>query len=221
MTGGVVHRIGSKSGLIRLHVKNLRRLIPSESRDMHTILDKIERDNEYMLELGESLFRPAYAAETPSVSVDVNTLLNDAVRLADIPPGVELSLQTTDVPPVRGNRFLVDIFVELITNAIKAMEGQKKKELVIHSQPTDERHVAVAFEDSGCGIAPEEMSRLFNLFYTRGRDGEAPSSGGYGLWYCKTIITRMGGDLQIESEEGKGTTCTVLLKQYDEGGNRK
>jgi len=211
LAGGVAHRVGSKGGLIRLHVNNLRKLMPEEKDDVYAILDKIERDNDYLIELSDALFKPAEAAETPVGPVNVNQLLRRSIRGASIPPEVELSLQLADVPLINGNRFLVDVFVELISNAIRAMSGREEKKLVVCSQLVDSSNVAVICEDTGCGIAPEEMSKIFDLFYTRGKGVPTPSRGGYGLWYSKSIVTRMGGDLRIESEVGKGTKCTVLL----------
>ena len=218
LAGGVAHRVGSKGGLIRLHVNNLRELIAPDNRDAHTILDKIERDNEYLIELSDALFKPAYAAETPVGPVDVNQLLRQAVRQAAIPSDIKVSFHPGDVPRVDGNKWLVDVFVELITNAVRAMSERAEKRLTIRSQQIDESTVAVVFEDTGHGIAPEEWSRLFDLFYTRDRRGEIPARGGYGLWYSKSIVTRMGGDLRIESEVDKGTKCIVLLPAAKEGG---
>jgi len=211
LAGGVAHRVGSKSGLIRLHVQKLRRLIPQEAADAHAVLDKIERETEYLTELSDVLFMPANAAETPVGPVDVNQFLAQAVRQAIIPSDVELTLHKENVPSVVGNRWLVEVFVELITNAVTAMSKSEKKRLTIRPQPVDESRIAVVFEDTGCGIAPEDISKLFTLFYTRGESEDLSGRGGYGLWYSKSIVTRMGGDLQIESEVGKGTTARVLL----------
>ena len=211
LAGGVAHRVGSKGGLIRLHVNNLRKLVPPENDDVYAVLDKIERDNGYLIELSDELFKPADAAETPVGPVDVNQLLRQAIRRAAIPPDIDLSFHEEDVPRVVGNRWLVEVFVELITNALRAMSESEEKRLTIHSQLIDENSMAIVFEDTGCGIASEEMPKLFNLFYTRSRGEETPSRGGYGLWYSKSIVTGMDGDLQIESEAGKGTQCTVLL----------
>ena len=201
-----------------MHVSNVRKLIVPESRDAHAILDKIERDNEYLIELSDALFKPAYAAETPVGPADVNQLLRKAIRQAAIPSDIKVSFHPGDVPRVNGNKWLVDVFVELIANATRAMSERAEKRLTICSRRVDENTVAVVCEDTGCGIAPEEQLKLFDLFYTRGRGEETPARGGYGLWYSKSIITRMGGDLRVESEVDKGTKCTVLFPVAKEGG---
>jgi GAF domain-containing protein len=217
MAGGVAHRVGSKGGLIRLHVNKLRRLITDERNDVHTVIDKIERDNEYLIELSEMLFKPAEAAETPLTPVDVNRLLNQAARNVDISPDVDFSLELADdLPPVNGNRFLVDVFVELMENALRAMSESDEKRLYLRSRVIDKNNVAVICKDTGCGIESEEMSKLFEIFYTRGEREQTPSKGGYGLWYSKSIVTKMEGDLEIESKPGKGTRCTVLLQVASE-----
>jgi len=211
LAGGVAHRVGSKGGLVRLHVNNLRKLIPPDNSDAHAILDKIKRDNEYLIRLSDALFKPAYAAETPVGLVNVNQLIREAIRRTAIPRDVELDFLEGDVPQVNGNRWLVEVFLELMSNAIRAMKACDEKKLNIRSEPADGDRVAVICEDTGCGIDPAGLRQIFDLFYTRGKDEEAPNRGGYGLWYCKSIVTKMGGDLQIQSEVGKGTKCMVLL----------
>ena len=64
-------------------------------------------------------------------------------------------------------------------------------------------------EDEGAGISEEDIPYLFERFY-RGRDSEG---FGLGLPICKELIQRMGGEIHLESEEGKGTTIVIRLPE--------
>jgi GAF domain-containing protein len=219
LAGGVAHRLGSRGGLIRLHVnqirellpiKELKKTLPSKTDEMCTILDNIEKNNEYLLELSEALFKPASASETPLGSVNVNQLLQQAIRRVNKPSEVQLSVTKGKIPPIVGNKWLVEVFIELITNSIKAMKKSKIKELNVRTQLADKHHVSIFITDTGIGISKAEIDKVFNLFYTHNEDADSGKHG-FGLWYCKAIVNRMGGDLKLVSELGAGTTCSILL----------
>jgi GAF domain-containing protein len=219
LAGGVAHRLGSRGGLIRLHVnqirellpiKELKKALPTTADETCTLLDNIEKNNEYLLELSEALFKPASASETPLGSVNVNQLLQQAIRRANIPSEVRLSVAKGKIPLVVGNKWLIEVFIELITNAVKAMTKSKIKELNISTQLADERHVSIFVTDTGIGISKAEIDKVFNLFYTHTDDADSGKHG-FGLWYCKAIVNRMGGDLELVSKLGAGTTFSILL----------
>jgi two-component system NtrC family sensor kinase len=102
------------------------------------------------------------------------------------------------------------MFIELITNSIKAMKKSKIKELNVRTQLADKHHVSIFITDTGIGISKAEIDKVFNLFYTHNEDADSGKHG-FGLWYCKAIVNRMGGDLKLVSELGAGTTCSILL----------
>lgn len=95
---------------------------------------------------------------------------------------------------------ILQVFVNLITNAIHAME--EKGSLTIstaHANGT----VQVAISDTGCGIAPEHLQKIFNPFFSTKPAGKGT---GLGLYNVKTIVKKYQGELEVESELGKGTT---------------
>jgi two-component system NtrC family sensor kinase len=104
---------------------------------------------------------------------------------------------------------LTDVFVELITNAIKAMPDGGR--LTIVGEGTRDNHVEVRFSDTGCGISPADREKIFDLFFTTDK-----KSLGFGLWWVKTFLLSQGGTISVESEKGKGTTVTVRLPIGDD-----
>jgi signal transduction histidine kinase len=71
--------------------------------------------------------------------------------------------------------------------------------------------VHIEFIDNGSGIPAEDLNRVFDPFYTTKEPGKGT---GLGLSVSLSIVEDMGGDIKAESEEGKGTTMTVILPLY-------
>lgn len=104
---------------------------------------------------------------------------------------------------------LVQVFVNLIVNALQAMnEGCK---LTIDSSDSNADWVRIAFRDTGCGISEENMEKLFTPFFTT---REEVKGVGLGLAVSHGIIERHGGSIEVASEVGKGSTFTVVLPAY-------
>jgi signal transduction histidine kinase len=78
--------------------------------------------------------------------------------------------------------------------------------------------VAVEVQDNGTGIAPEHLSRLFEPFFTTKPVG---TGTGLGLSICHGIVTRLGGDITVDTVKGQGTTFRVLLPSAPADAERK
>lgn len=98
---------------------------------------------------------------------------------------------------------IVQIFVNLMTNAIHAMEG--KGSLTLSTDQTNGR-VRISISDTGCGIPPENLQKIFDPFFTTKTNGMGT---GLGLYNVRTILRKYHGDLTIQSEVGKGTTFSL------------
>jgi signal transduction histidine kinase len=141
-------------------------------------------------------------------------MLKDAIRVANVPRNVDVVMVfDKSLPKVQTKRLLVDVFVELTTNAINAMSGSTVKRLEIGSRASDAGFVEVWFKDTGRGIAKKELDRVFDLFYTTAEKKEAAEgvSKGFGLWWIKTFLNSQGGQIAVESDLGKGTTFQMRL----------
>jgi signal transduction histidine kinase len=111
-----------------------------------------------------------------------------------------------DVPRVRCSPSQINqVFLNLLTNAADAIE--ESGEIVIRTVAENES-VSVSISDTGCGISEENLARIRDPFFTTKEVGKGT---GLGLSIVDRIVTSHGGDLSIESKEGKGTTVTIVL----------
>jgi two-component system sensor kinase FixL len=98
------------------------------------------------------------------------------------------------------------VLLNLMRNAIEAMEGMAKRELVVSTRLTDENMVEVSVTDTGSGIAPEIAEKLFQPFVTT-----KPQGMGVGLSISRTIVEAHGGKLWAEPNAGGGTVFRLTL----------
>jgi signal transduction histidine kinase len=111
------------------------------------------------------------------------------------------------VPPVLGHASeLTQVFVHLLLNAAQALEGTAGQ--ITLRSAVQGHHVVASITDTGRGIPPEDLPRLFDPFFTTRPPGQGT---GLGLAVCHGIITRHGGTIDLDSTLGQGTTVTVRL----------
>jgi signal transduction histidine kinase len=111
---------------------------------------------------------------------------------------------------VRGNEGkLFQVFLNLVINAAHAMRSETPSEHVLRVRTRLEgERVRIDISDTGHGIPPEVLSRIFDPFFTTKPTGVGT---GLGLSISHSIVQKMGGEITVESEVGRGTTFTVRL----------
>jgi signal transduction histidine kinase len=170
-------------------------------------LNEIERSaNEAMESVRENLshLRPITLAE-----VNVARCVNAAIEAAHLPAGIQLRVNGLDELPhvVAAHRSLSLVFTNLLDNAQDAMSGQG---LIAISGINGKSWVEVILVDSGPGIPPELHERIFELSYS-GRSQGRGSKLGFGLWWVKTLMARLGGSVTVESDGLHGAAFRVRL----------
>jgi PAS domain S-box-containing protein len=117
-----------------------------------------------------------------------------------------------DLLPVVGDRVqLQQVVLNLVMNGIEAMSGveERPRELIIRTQNDDADQVRVAIQDSGIGLDPQSMERIFDAFYTTKRGGM-----GMGLSISRSIIQNHGGKLWAVANEGPGMSVQFTIPKY-------
>lgn len=105
---------------------------------------------------------------------------------------------------------LRSILFNILSNAIKYKSPDRAPEIRIRTEKSDEFTI-LSIQDNGLGINDEQKKNIFGAFR---RAHEHVEGMGIGLYLVKKTVTNAGGDMELESEEGKGSTFKVYFKNY-------
>jgi PAS domain S-box-containing protein len=157
-----------------------------------------------------------------SVRLDINQVILDVIALIRREMdahAISLRLELgSQLASVSGDRIqLQQVMMNLLMNGIQAMRGVtgRRRELLIRSHAYDSDQIIVAVEDSGTGIEPEHIDRLFNAFFTTKPDGV-----GMGLSICRSIIEQHGGRIWAARNSGAGSTFQFTLTAFQEAASQ-
>ncbi|HEV3191201.1 MAG TPA: response regulator, partial [Polyangiaceae bacterium] len=145
--------------------------------------------------------------------VDVRRAIDSSCRMAqnEIRHRARLVKDYREVPPVDANESHIgQVILNLLVNAAHSLpEGHAgEHEIRVGTRTSDRGAVLIEVADTGSGIAPENIARIFDPFFST----KPPGVGtGLGLAICKRIVDELGGQIEVESEIGKGTRFRVLL----------
>jgi two-component system NtrC family sensor kinase len=212
LTSGIAHELNNPLNNISLTTEslldNLERYSPAEQRALlEDIFTQVER--------ASSTVRNLLDFTRQEQPVFVSTLLPDilesAARLVRNEAAlnqVEVVIETAeDLPPIRAcARNLEQVFLNLFLNAIQAMPRGGNLRVHAHRQGADMVRVDVA--DTGTGIAPADLQRIFDPFYTTKDVGEGT---GLGLTVVLRLVENHGGRIEVDSRPGEGTVFSVFL----------
>jgi signal transduction histidine kinase len=136
-------------------------------------------------------------------------------RVATPEHGVSVAMQLSEgLPHILGDRVqLQQVILNLIMNAIEAMNevSEGSRELLISTREVEPGGVLVAVSDSGPGLPPANLARIFEPFYTTKSNGL-----GMGLSICRSIVEAHGGQLWAAPNEPRGAVFCVMLPTGDE-----
>lgn len=187
--------------------------VKAEGHGMLTLIDDV-------LELarlgaGEARLRPE-----PFAPIMLLTQIGDLVRPSAERYGTEVVVHADSLPMLIGDvASLRRILLNFATNAVKATRGGRVQlSATLDAAGADGSTVTFAVTDTGCGIAPEDIPRLFRDFGMLERDGPTADGTGLGLAICRRLATEMGGDVGVESTLGEGSRfwLRVNLPKADE-----
>jgi len=145
---------------------------------------------------------------------DINQLVTETLSRAEIPENITASTDfAVDMAPVSVDPVQIgQVFLNLIDNAVQAMGAGGA--LKISTRIKDEATEAI-FADEGCGIPTNNLEKIFEPLFTTKTKGI-----GLGLALIRTLVEGHGGRIEVESEEGKGSTFTVRFVEKTHSSQR-
>jgi len=208
ITAGIAHDVGTPMTTILGYAELLLRSAPdgkSRERAQH-IVDQVRRVTD-LLQTLLNIARPRRARPEPIAIADVLDHSVDFFREKLRGRGIVVERDFAARPTVVADRDRIEqVFLNLIVNAADAMPDGGTLSVRIGS-PSAEL-VEDSIEDTGVGIAPADLDRIFDAFYTTKERGKGT---GLGLLVSKRIVHEHGGTLRVESEPGHGTRFTIAL----------
>ncbi|HSR68314.1 MAG TPA: HDOD domain-containing protein [Acidobacteriota bacterium] len=215
LAAGAAHEINNPLTVISGHAELM--LLTTEDEKHKKRLQEIVRQIERISEITGDLMGLARPAEPQVEPVRVDSildrtldLLRQRMRLANIEVVRHFA---QEVPPVLGDsKQLEQVFLNLCINAVQAMKEGGKLTLSLR-RGENPKEVEIDFQDSGEGIAPQDLPSIFDPFFTTKREGEGT---GLGLAICLTIIRNHGGRVLVSSKPGQGSTFRIVLPRAGE-----
>jgi signal transduction histidine kinase len=212
LAAGVAHEIGNPLNSLHIHLQLMERSVQKLHDGAKTELEQsieVARSEVNRLDSIVTQFLKAVRPSRPQLRPEnVNTIVEEAVRfftpeLQNREIVVEQELRS-DLPLLQLDRDqMKQAFYNIIKNSLEAMH--RHGTLRIRTD-LDDTHVIIRFVDTGCGMSAENLSRVFEPYFTT-----KPVGTGLGLLIVRRIVREHGGELSIESSEGKGLTLTIRL----------
>ncbi|TMK72002.1 MAG: HAMP domain-containing protein [Actinobacteria bacterium] len=175
-------------------------------------LSRLSDDAERVSRLTDALLTlariDAVGRETNDV-IDISVVIDEAVQAVAPPDGIDVSVEVKNGVAAEGDAVLLrQVLIGLLTNAFKNTSAPGAVTLRARREGAGE--VLIEVEDTGSGIAADEVGRVFERFY-RGSQRLEQEGFGLGLSIAKRMVNVMGGDIGVDSEVGVGSTFWVRL----------
>lgn len=209
LSSSVAHEMRNLLGVIRNAAFNIDRALPDCDPALQRNLDMINRSVGRARQFIDNLLNlsrmPAGAEEVIDIGAAVDELLVLFYKEMEW-RNIELlrHYETLCLFHIDRNR-LQECVLNLVINAIQSMDHDGV--LTVRVAPW-RKGVRIQVEDTGCGIAPETITHIFNRFFTTKASGEGT---GLGLTISKTLAQELGGDIEVSSTLGKGSVFSILL----------
>ena len=222
LTAGLAHEIATPLNIISGRAEYLLSELGEadiRSENLKVIISQIER----ITELVKRLLTLAGSEKTKIENVNINNVISDMLAFMErkiINSGINIeTFLGENLPSIKINQHrLQQVFINIISNSLDAMQKGGKISLrtyLIMEEAKPEimpsRHrsfICTEISDTGCGIEEKHINKIFDPFFTTKKSGEGT---GLGLAITKSIIEEYGGDIEVKSSVGKGTTFIIRL----------
>jgi len=223
LAAAIAHEIRNPLNYINLTLDHLRSSFAPEDRSKRETFERlanqlkseVARINRHITDFLK-YSRPSALELEP---LDLRVQAEDAMRVISgqaAESGIETGLQESDKLPlvVADKDSLRSVFTNLLLNSLEAMDGEGGSiEVKLAAEAAN--RVRVEISDTGRGIAPEDIAKIFEPYHSTKETGT-----GLGLAIVKKAIDDHGGSITVSSKQGEGTTFTIILPAKPEDGGK-
>jgi two-component system sensor histidine kinase BaeS len=199
----VAHELRTPLAILQGRIEGLLDgVYPRDETHLAELLEETRHLSRLVEDLGTLAHAEAGALELRKEAVDLGDLIRDVAAALPRPIAVEVpaELPAIEADPVR----IRQVLLNLLANALRHTPAEGVISVEVQARP---QRMLIRVRDSGSGIAPEELPRLFERF----QKGSGSRGSGLGLPIARKLVLAHGGDIGIESAPGQGTEVTVSL----------
>jgi PAS domain S-box-containing protein len=218
LTASIAHEVNQPIGATLVNAETAQRWLDRQPPDLERAtqaINRIVQDSKRTADIIERLRGLGTKATARKDELNLNEAILGVIGLTrseTSTSGIAVRMHLAErLPPVHGDRVqLQQVILNLILNAVEAMRSVDEaapRELSISTEPKGADEVLVGVRDSGPGIDPEHLERVFESFYTT-----KPSGMGLGLSLCRAMVEAQGGRLWAEANEPRGAVFRFTLR---------
>ncbi|MFQ5995861.1 MAG: ATP-binding protein [Acidiferrobacterales bacterium] len=215
MAAGIAHEINNPTAVILGHLDLLASELGDAAGNVQGDIEMIMQQVARIRYIVDSLLQFAKPSpqsdEVDLQNIDVNSAIKDTfplVRHAIERGSIEVRRHLRATRTVRIQRYeLQEVLINLLLNAARAASDQGAGAIEVMTEDWDENGVVISVRDNGIGIAPDQLGRVFDPFFTT----DVHNGTGLGLSVSYGLIRRYGGEITVQSELGQGSIFQVWL----------
>ncbi len=222
LSAGIAHEINNPLAIINEKIELMKDIL--NTTENFPYKDKFLKQIEAMekaIQRGKSIIHQLLGFTRRITShlepVQVNEVIEECLRFIEKEASyyniyLEKDFQS-DLPPITANYGqLQQVFLNLINNAMDAIIEAQRKEGVIRLKTfrLNQDYIQIVIEDNGIGMCPEIKKKIFEPFFST-KLNKSKSGTGLGLFITYGIVKKFGGEISVESEEGKGTIFKIIF----------
>jgi two-component system, NtrC family, sensor kinase len=221
LAAGIAHEINNPLTNASLGIQTLKTRLKGDGQQLDAVekLDAVERNIDRASAIAQELLQFSRQREAEFVPLNINGVISGSLTLLGHRlKNIDVQQDLAPVPSVMGDSGkLQQVFINILSNSLEAMPDGGR----IHiSSSRKKGSIEVRISDTGLGITVENLSRVFDPFFSTKEIG---SGTGLGLSICYGIIRQHHGHIELSSVAGKGTTATIRIptgERYEKDTDR-